>query len=212
MTYTITEITQGIRNAERVNIFVNNVFWLAMSKNDLIANKLFKGQILTEEEKKEIEEKSTDQKLLDRALLYLQLRPRSISEMRDYFIYKRKLSVEESEEILQKLIEKGLLSDEKFAEWYVTYKLSSGNNGINKIKTELLQKRVDRQIIAKILDSLQQNEEFKDDQLLKVSELAKKLMPTIKAKNSYDLRTKLIQRLLARGYKYDDIKKALASE
>lgn len=212
MTYTITEITQGIRNTERVNIFVNNVFWLAMSKNDLIANKLFKGQILTEEEKKEIEEKSTDQKLLDRALLYLQLRPRSISEMRDYFIYKRKLSVEESEEILQKLIEKGLLSDEKFAEWYVTYKLSSGNNGINKIKTELLQKRVDRQIIAKILDSLQQNEEFKDDQLLKVSEMAKKLMQTIKAKNSYDLRTKLIQRLLARGYKYDDIKKALASE
>jgi regulatory protein len=210
MNFVITLISQAKRNPERVNVYLNGKFWLGLHKNKLITLKLVTDRVITELEKKEIETIVADSNLLDRVYTFMHIRPRSSSEVRDYLIYKRELSAEEADSIVTKLQENGQLSDEEFARWYIEYKLTTGINGLNKIKMELLQKKVDKTLVVEILDQLSASDDFKEDQLTKIEEYAQKIIKTLKAKDLYDLKSKLIQRLMARGFKYDEIKKVLA--
>lgn len=209
MTYTITEIIQAKKNSERVNIYLNNVFWIGLSKNALLELQIIKGKVLSDLEKAEIERASLNQKLIDRAIRYLQIRPRSIAEIRDYLVLKKEVPEEDAESVITYLQENDLLSDEKFAQWYAEYKLRSGINGVNKITAELLKKRVDRKIIANVIEKFSANEEFQSEQREKIENYAKRVLPGIKAKDAYELKAKLTQKLLARGFKYDEIKKIL---
>ena len=206
MEYTITQISQAVKNTERVNLFLNGRFWIGLNKNDLVTLKLYKGQQITETEKKDVEARAFDSNLIGRVINYIQLRPRSCAEVRDYLVYRKKVPEEDADNVIAYLQEQGLLSDEKFAQWYMDYKISSGVNGVNKIKTELMQKRVDRKVIDSILEKMNANEEFKQEQTVKIEEYARKLLPTIKAKDTYERKSKLTSRLMARGFKYNDIK------
>ncbi len=209
MYYLITQISQAKKNTERVNIYLNGKFWIGLNKNDLIALKLTNDQKISELEKQEIENTSSVGKIIDKAINYIQIRPRSCAEVRDYLVLKKKVPDEEAESVIVRLQDRNLLSDEKFAQWYVDYKTNSGINGINKIKAELFKKRVNIKIINGIFEKLYNNDEFKTNQSLKIEEYTKKIIKTIKAKDSYELKTKLTRRLMARGFKYDDIKKIL---
>jgi regulatory protein len=211
MNYTITQIAQAKRNTERVNLYLNGKFWLGISKNDLISFKLIQGKEISELEKAEIEKTALNSKNIEKAIAYIQIHPRSCSEVRDYLVYRKGIIAEEAENVIAYLQEKELLSDEKFTEWYVNYKLSIGTNGPNKIKTELMQKRVDKNIITEALERLYQNDDFKGDQLIKIEEYARKIMPTIKYKSAYEFKSKLVQKLMTKGFKYDEIKQVLVT-
>ena len=136
----------------------------------------------------------------------MRLRPRSCAEVQDYLVLRKGVKKEDAENVIAYLQERELLSDEKFDQWYAEYKLNVGVNGINKIKTELLQKKVSIKIINEVLENVYANSEFNDEQLIKLKEFAEKVIKTIKAKDSYELKSKLVQRLMSRGFKYDDIK------
>lgn len=209
MPYTITQISQAITNSERVNVFLNGKFWLGLSKNNLLLLKLTKGTELSDDEKRDIEKIALNSKHIEQAIRYTQIRPRSCGEVRDYLLYKKRLAADEIENVIAYLEEKDLLSDEKFSQWYVDYKLSSGVNGLNKIKIGLLQKKVSKDIIAGILEKISATDDFKSNQLEKIEEFAQKILKTVKAKNKYELKSKLVQKLMARGFRYEEIKKAV---
>jgi len=209
MTYTVTQIEQAKRNSERVNIFLNGKFWIGLSKNNLISLKIIKGSELSDLEKQEIERIALNSKLIDKAIRYIQIRPRSCAEVRDYLVLRKEIPSEDAENVITYLLEKEMLSDEKFAQWYATSKSSYGVNGVNKIKAELLKKRVDMKVIKKVLEKLSQNDEFQSSQTEKLQEYTTKVRRTIKAKDAYELKVKLTKRLMARGFKYEDIKKIL---
>jgi len=209
MLHVITQISQAVKNIERVNIYLNGKFWLGLSKNNLVSLRLFKGQQLSELERREVERTAFDSNNIHKAVNYMRIRPRSCAEVRDYLVLRRKIAVEEAENVVSYLQNQELLSDEKFALWYVEYKSQTGVNGINKIKTELLQKKVNLKIINKVLEKIYGDGEFQQGQLVKIKEFAEKVTKTIKAKDSYELKSKLIQRLLARGFKYAEIKEVL---
>jgi regulatory protein len=211
MPHIITKIAQAATNTERVNLFLNGKFWLGMSKGNLVSLKLIQGKELSELEKAEVEKTALDSRNIERAIAFIQIRPRSCSEVRDYLVYRKGIIAEEAENIVVYLQEKELLSDEKFAEWYINYKLNTGVNGPNKIKTELMQKRVDKKIITEAIDRLYKNDDFKSDQLIIIEEYARKVMPTIKSKNAYEFKSKLVQKLMAKGFKYDEIKQVLVT-
>lgn len=206
MPHSVTQITQAVTNSERVNVFLNGKFWLGMSKNNLLTLKLTKGIELSDDEKREIEKVALNSKHIERAIRYTQMRPRSCGEVRDYLLYKKRLAPDEVENVIAYMQEKDLLSNEKFAQWYVDYKLSSGVNGLNKIKIELLQKKVDKKIIAEVLERAAMGEEFANKQLEKIEEYARKALKTVRAKDKYELKSKLVQKLMARGFRYEEIK------
>ncbi len=207
----ITEIIQAKKNSERVNLFLNNRFWIGLGKNDLLSLKLTTGKVIDEDEKRDIEARSLEGKLKERAIRFLQLRPRSIKEVRDYLIMKNKIDIEEAESIITYLLDREYLSDEKFAKWYAEYKNSASANGLNKIKMELLQKGIDKSIIATTFDTLKATENFDSDQQEKIQAFIKKVSPNIKAKNDYEFKSKLTQKLLARGFRYEEIKALIKS-
>lgn len=209
MSFIITQISQAVKNSERANIYLNGKFWLGINKNKLLSFKLMKGKELTELEKHEIESATLNNNLIERAVNYARIRPRSCSEVKDYLIYKRKVEPSEAENVIDYLQNEGILSDEKFAKWFVEYKLSSGTSGINKLKTALLQKRISKEIINSTLNEIFEDESFKKEQSIKLEELAEKLSKTIKYKDAYDFKSKLVQKLMGKGFKYDEIKEVL---
>lgn len=117
------------------------------------------------------------EKLLSRALNSLSSRPRSIAEIRQRGL----------EAVIPKLIELDLLDDQKFAEWWVDQRRTFRPRGNIALKTELIQKGIDREIIASVLLT-------KDQEL----DLAQKLL----AKKNLD-KPRAQRLLLSRGFSPD---------
>lgn len=209
MDYVITQISQAKRNSERVNLYLSGSFWLALSKNDMISLKLMKDKVLTQQEKEKIEAVAASGKLLERAYRFVALRPRSTAELISYLVYRKKYTEEETQQVITKLTELGMLSDERFTEWYATYKLSSGTQGHNKIKSELLAKGVSLKIITSVLAKHSEDPTNMTEQTEKLKSFAQKLLKTAKAKNEYDLKQKVTNRLLGRGFTYSEVKTVL---
>jgi len=206
--HTITSIQQAKKRESRVNLYLDDQFWIGIDKNDLLKFNLFRGKTFESDEKQLIEKTASFNKVFEKAMNYTMVRPRSIREMRDYLIIKRGLTKEESQEMINKLIEREFLSDEKFTQWYVENRLSFGVHGENKIKAELAKKGITGEIMKSVLRE-NMTEEFQVTQIVKIKEYAEKAFRTIKFKSPIDKKQKLIARLASRGFKYEDIQKAL---
>lgn len=116
-------------------------------------------------------------KQLNKAIHLLSLRPRSVAELKQRGLDKA----------VPKLIELDLIDDQKFAAWWVDQRVRSNPRGNIALKSELIQKGIDREIIASVLLS-------KDEEL----DLAQKLL----AKKNLD-RPRAQRLLLSRGFSPD---------
>jgi regulatory protein len=212
MTYTITSIAQAKKRETRVNLELDGQFWVGMDKNDLLRFNLFKGKEISDDDKKIIEKAVGDSKLLEKVINYINVRPRSTKEVRDYLVLKRGIDKEEANAILNKLEEKGYLSDENFANWYIENRLNFGVHGENKIRSELFKKGVSKSIIESVLSKLLKTNEGQADQQEKIKEFITKNIKTIKYSDKNQLKQKLIQRLASRGFSYSDIIKAIKEQ
>lgn len=208
----ITQIEQAKKNIDRVNVFLDGEFWVGLDKNELIELKLHKDLTISEEEKKAVEDKSTKGKIKNRVLNYIFIRPHSKREIIDHFKIKSDIQKEVLVDIVEKLEEQKIISDLEFAKWYIEGRLASGKHGANKIRAELMKKGVNNKFIEIAMFEKTSSEEFEDKLDGQIKTMIEKVSKSIKAKNESDFRNKLIQRLMGRGFKFDDIKKALKVE
>lgn len=116
-------------------------------------------------------------KQLNKAVHLLSLRPRSTAELE-----QRGLAA-----AIPKLIELDLIDDRKFAAWWVDQRVRLNPRGNIALKAELMQKGIDREIIASVLLSREQE-----------TDLAQKLL----AKKNLD-KPRAQRFLLARGFSSD---------
>jgi regulatory protein len=209
--YTITSITQAKKNADRVNIFLNDEFWVGLSKAELLGFALFKGKEIDEGIKSQIEKSSEYTKLLQKVIDYAMLRPRSEKEVRDYLVFRRKISDDESAKLLEYLKSKLILSDESFAEWFIKTRLDSGVHGENKIRAELQKKGVKKSIVDEVLASFKSSENYTNSETEKVETYVKKILKTVKYKDKFDLKRKVFSRLAGRGFGYEVIERVWKS-
>ncbi len=209
---TITSIEQAKKNVDRVNIFLDGEFWVGLDKNELLELKLHKNKTIDEKEKREIEDKSTKGKIKARVLNYIFIRPHSKREISDHFKVKKDIQKEVLDDILNKLEEQNIISDLEFAKWYIEGRLASGKHGANKIRAELMKKGVNNKFIEIAMFEKTSSEEFGDKLDGQIRTYIGKLSKSIKAKDEREFKNKLIQRLMSRGFKFDDIKKALKVE
>ena len=211
----ITDFRQGIKNPNRVNVFVDGEFSFSLDVSQVVDFKLKVGTKLSEERLEELKSASEFGKIYQRTLEWVLMRPRSIRETRDYLAEKLKQSssgrslrpssrssslrprsdcgcpsedsFEFSKKIIEQLLNKNYLSDERFAEWYVENRFT--NKGISKkrLKMELMKKGISSEIIEKVLDN--RNDEAEILKMLK------------KKKGKYT-DEKLIQYLCRQGFDY----------
>ena len=223
----ITNLKQGVKNPNRVNVFVNSKYALSLDVAQVVDLGVKVGLEISEDELVELKNASEYGKLYQRTLEWVLVRPRSVRETRDYLSKKLKTSssdsllrarrygaqslvplpvgrvqssediLELSENIIQKLLDKKYLDDYKFAEWYVENRFVKKGISKKRLKMELMKKGVAREIVDEVIDDRDDEEEIR-----KV--IAKK-------RSKYD-DEKLMGYLVRQGFSYDLVKQVLSEE
>ena len=104
------------------------------------------------------------------------------------------------EEIINRLQKEHFLDEERFCRAFVNDKIKFNHWGVNKVKYELMRKGIPEKIINEVLETI--NEEENRSLLIRL--LAKKHQ-SIKAKNEYDARNKLVRFAAGRGFTLNEI-------
>ena len=215
--FIITDIKQAVKNQNRANIFVNGKYRFSLDIFQLTQLNIKVGSKFTKTEIENLEQQSEFGKLYALALNYCLMRPHSKKEISDYlwkktlnrklknrktgeFYEKKGVSKISVEQVLNRLIEKKNIYDEKFAKFWVENRNQRKGSSIKKLKSELFSKGVSSDIIEQVLSESNRNDE---DEIQKI--IAKKA-------KKYTDEQKLIAYLARQGFSFDEIKKVISKE
>lgn len=197
----VTDIKQQQRRKDRYSIYIDGKYSFALSESGLLSSRISIGQELESHELEELKKFSAEDKAVYRVLDLISRRPRSRGEIRDYLRLK-KYSEEEIEKTLNTLSDKGYIDDEDFAKRWVDSRRLLKPISNRKLRLELIQKRVDSEIIQRVL------EEDDTDEI----ETIRKLIAKKQKQTRYQDNQKLMQFLIRQGFNYSDIKTAMERE
>lgn len=165
---------------------------------DLIINKkiLYKKEI-DEEEVRELIRENKKYDIYNKCLRYIAVRVRSVKEIRDY-LRRNEIEIDEEVRIINKLLDVGLLNDEKFTKAFINDKLKFSSMGPYRIENELKKHQIESNIINKYMMMI-------DDSFLekKITTQITKIIKSSKKKNN--LRDKIYNNLVSLGYSKDMI-------
>ena len=186
--FRITELKQGVKNPNRVSVFVNSKYEFSLDITQIVDFRIKVGLIISEEQLLEYKKASEFGKLYQRALEWVLVRPRSERETRDYLIRKLRTSSsgrssrpssrgsslrprsdcgcpledvsELSNNIISRLTTRGYLDDAKFAKWYVENRFVKKGVSQKRLKMELMKKGISQDIINEVIDTRDDTEEI----------------------------------------------------
>lgn len=205
----ITALKAQVRDKSRVNVFVDGTYTFSLDITQVAELGISVGKEYTEAQLADLENESQFGKLYTRALEYVFTRPRSQREMRNYLYRKTRdapmknglmrkgVSVELTNRVFNRLVDKGYLDDEKFARFWVENRNLRKGTSQRRLQAELAAKGVERTIVDRMLD---QGSRSDGEEILKI--IAKKA-------SRYTDEQKLMVYLVRQGFSYDDVKEAL---
>lgn len=200
---TITKIEVQKKNQNRVNLYIDDCFFIGMDMELIYTLNLNKGTIVDKEKLNEIIYKDNISKAKNKALRIINKAEQSEKTLRD------KLSPHYEEDIINEVIDymKKLkyLDDEGFAKRITHSNSSISKFGKNKIKQNLYKKGIDKDFIESALSDIDE-----DTELENAIYLAQKKIKTIKDNDKRKIYQKLIQHLTYKGFNYDISKKAIS--
>ena len=170
-----------------------NTFDVVILNNGLLYNKIINDELL-----KKINKENNYYDIYYKVLNLISKKVRSEKEIND-FLYKNSVSKIDKNKIIKKLKSINLINDKIFAKSYISDKINLSNDGIDKIRNDLLKHNIDLNIINEELDKI-------DNDLLnkKIEKLINK-----KLKNSkyvgFKLKYKIINELVNLGYNKEKI-------
>lgn len=159
----ITDLRQGVKNPNRVNVFVDGKFSFSLDIAQVVDLGVKVGLALSAEKLEELKRASEFGKLYQRALEWALVRPRSEKEVRDYLykkVFERKLDKSYIDLIVARLKEKKYLDDTVFAKYYVENRFVKKGISRRRLSLELVKKGVAKEIIAEALDGRNDEEEI----------------------------------------------------
>lgn len=210
----VTDIKEAVRDQNRVNIYIDDKFFCSLDISQVVDFGIKIGRELSDEELIELKRASDFGKFYARALEYVLMRPHSIKEIRDYLKRKtlsKKVRVKNRKTgeyqtkvregydasliplVLERLDQHGHLDDERFARLWVENRNTKKGVSIRKLRNELAEKGVDKNIVESVLQDSSRDER---EELRKV--IARKA-------NRYEDPQKLIQYLVRQGFNYSDV-------
>ncbi|WP_422485282.1 RecX family transcriptional regulator [Gudongella sp. DL1XJH-153] len=199
----ITNITSQ-KDPERVNIFIDNEFAFGLFYSTKEELGLKKGLEIDEETIDKIKVRDELQSAKSKAYHYLSFRQRTQKELEDY-LFKKEFSEDTIENVIQSLSQAGYIEDLDFARIYVRDKTTFKKFGPYRIKNELLQKGVSKELIDLALE-----EEYHEE--------IQELVDLVKTKYSSIIQDKSEKRfrriggyLQRKGHSFETIRKVLDS-
>ena len=112
----ITAIEPQARHANRFNLYIDDQFALGLST--IVAAKLRVGQTLNDAELAALEREEAYQAAHERALRFLEPRPRSSAEVKQQ-LRKKQVASDVIDQVIARLTEAGLIDDAAFAQYWV---------------------------------------------------------------------------------------------
>ena len=138
----ITDIRPQKKRQDRVNIFIDGRYALALDRLSAHEARLEIGQELSEAQLTELLEKAGLDSALSVALRYLAARPRSERELRTR-LRQRKIGEAVIDRTVEQLKSRGLLDDFTFAQYWVDQRVTFRPRSRRMLEMELRQKGVD---------------------------------------------------------------------
>lgn len=204
----ITQI-KSQKKKNRFNIYLDNKFAFGLAAEDLAKAGLKVGQELDEKSVEELINQSLFQKLLDRTLRFLSLRPRSEKEITNYLNNKleQQLSDDRSGEkeklisrIMDRLKEFNLIDDGAFACWWCEQRLKFRPRSKRALLLELRQKGISRQIAETAIAELVNEKKLLLKLVPKKIEIYQK-----RGLPEFEVKKKIINWLQGQGYSWKNI-------
>jgi regulatory protein len=152
---TITALTIQKRNKERVNVFVDGEFALAVTV--MVAARFSKGQQLSDADIEQLKRGDERDKAYHQAIRFLGFRPRSRSEIVSY-LRKKAYTADVIDDTVNRLLEQQYLDDEAFARFWLENREQFRPRGIRALRYELKQKGIADAVIDKVLSDLDEHE------------------------------------------------------
>lgn len=195
----ITEIKEGKRNKERINIYIEEEFAFAVYLDTALSNHLKKGLDLSEEDVARIICEDGEKYAIASALKYLSYRMRTERELRDK-LKSKEIPADVIDITVEKLKELGYLDDMEFAKLYVQELMQK--YGKRVVVQKLLQKGILREIAEAALESMPQEQNV-------INQYVERLKQKYKSEEEYNGKQKIVRALMSKGFDYEDIKSAL---
>lgn len=201
----ITKIEQQKKNSNRYSIYIGDEFSFGIHENILVKFRLAKGMDLEESFIEEVLKEEEQNKANSYALKLLSSKARSENEIIDKMRNKG-YEKDNIDKAINYLKQYGYIDDKEYALNYTRDRMRLKKLGHQRIKSELYQKGVKKEILEEALDELID----KDDEYERALELAqKKVSSTYKNDDKNTQYRKLGAFLQRKGYSFDTIKKVL---
>ena len=191
----ITKIERQKKNRSRLSIFLDEKYAFSVGEDVYARFVLHQDQVLTDSERKEIEEAEAESSLKRIALRFRSYRPRSTKEVVEY-LQRQGFDDPIVRQAVLYLTENKLLNDEEFARMLCRDKLNLKPVGKSSMKQLLFKKGIDRNIVERLLAEYYTGE---TEQVMALKEAERKykrvssLPPLMKKKRIYE-------HLVRRGY------------
>jgi regulatory protein len=154
----ITAIEPQKHNLERVNVYVDGAFRLALAQELVYRRGLARGDDVTEAKLEELEREDRSWKARDSALNLLSYRARTATEL-ERRLREKGFEPEVVEGCVAELVERGLVDDSAFAESFVRDRVRFKPRGSRRLVQELRAKGVDAETATEAIAEVLRSEE-----------------------------------------------------
>lgn len=141
----VTKLVPAKRRKGRVHVHLDASY--AFSLPGELAAALSVGQLISDSELDELRREAESQDALDRALRFLEYRPRSKAEVADY-LRRKGYDTAVCDAAVHRLAASGYLDDRAFATWWVANRCEHRPRGRWALHWELTQRGVAAEVIA----------------------------------------------------------------
>ena len=111
-----------------------------------------------------------------------------------------------AERVVARLVKERVIDEERYARAFVRDKFRYNHWGRVRIEQELKRKKIAQRHIDEALEEIDEK-----DNLKALREMIQKKRPSVKGKNEYEIKGKLIRFALGRGFQMDDIIKVVGN-
>lgn len=199
----ITKIGRQKRNQERYNIYLNEEYAFAVDEGTLIKFELQKGKVLEQMEIDEIQYEDEIAKAFNKALNFLSYQMRSEHEVKQKLV-----QAGHGEAVVQEAIHKlnrlGFLNDESYSKALLETRKRTAKKGPAAIRQDLMKKGIAKDLQQEVLKSFGQ-----DEQMQLAMELAEKAIRANDNKTPTQVKQKIQDVLLRKGYSYSIVSDVL---
>lgn len=157
MEKTITNLELQKKNANRVNVYLDHEFAFGISR--FVGTRLKQGEKLDESSITQLLEKDTREKAFQKALKFLNYRPRSVHEVKQKM---EELGFGESviDTVVNELLTKNYLNDREYAGNWISSRVRSKPRSQKMIRYELQKKLIPEDIIQEALEAAPNDNEL----------------------------------------------------